>query len=94
VVKYEHLAADPEGSLAQIAGFLELEGDIPSGGIDTGRGAAYERRWKDLTSAGPWRRGHLRRLCRRHEPGANHFGDSLLDLARADPFPVGSAFTR
>jgi hypothetical protein len=27
----------------------------------------------------------------RHEPAASHFGDSLLDLDHADPFPVGSS---
>jgi hypothetical protein len=81
VVKYEHLVADPEGTLAQIATFLDLKGDIPSDGIDTRRSATYERKWTDLTTTGPWRREHFRRLGRRHEPSANHFGYSLLDLA-------------
>ncbi len=44
-------------------------------------------------ATGPWRREHFRRLGRRHEPSANHFGYSLLDLARPDPFPVDSAHT-
>jgi hypothetical protein len=90
VVKYEHLVADPEGTLAQIPTFLDLEGDIPSDGIDTRRSATYERRWEDLAATDPWRREQLRRLYRHHEPSAAHFGYSLLDLARADPFPVGS----
>ena len=34
VVKYEHLVADPQGTLASIAAFLELEGEIPADGID------------------------------------------------------------
>ena len=91
VVKYEHLVADPQAPLAGIAAFLEVDGDIPAGGIDTRRSATYERRWADLATGNPLRRERFRALCRRHEPAANHFGYSLLDLGRADPFPVGSA---
>jgi Sulfotransferase family len=91
VVKYEHLVADPERALAGIAAFLELDGDIPADGIDTRRSATYERRWADLAAGPPWRRRRHHALCRRHEPAANHFGYSLRDLDRADPFPVGSA---
>ena len=91
VVKYEHLVADPQGTLASIAAFLELEDEIPADGIDPRRSATYERQWTGLATANPWRRQHFRRLCRRHEPSANHFGYSLLDLDRADPFPVGAA---
>jgi hypothetical protein len=90
VVKYEHLVADPAGTLAGIAEFLELDGEIPAGGIDTRRSATYERQWAELADGGPWRRERFRSLCRRHEPAANHFGYSLLDLDRTDPFPVGS----
>jgi len=93
VVKYEHLAADPQATLAGIAAFLGLDGDIPAGGIDPGRSATYRRRWEALAAAGGWRGRRLRRLCRRHEPEANHFGYSLLDLDRADPFPVGAGRT-
>jgi Sulfotransferase family len=90
VVKYEHLVADPGRTLAEIATFLELDGDIPADRIDTRRSATYERQWAARSDAGPWRRERFRALCRRHEPAANHFGYSLLDLDRADPFPVGS----
>jgi hypothetical protein len=93
VVKYEHLVADPRGTLAGIASFLELDGDIPAGGIDTRRSAGYERQWADLAKGNPLRRERFRALCRRHEPAARHFGYSLLDLERADPFPVGSSAT-
>jgi hypothetical protein len=91
VVKYEHLVADPQRALAGIAAFLELDGDIPAGGIDTRRSASYERRWQALATASPWRRRRFRSLRRRHEPAANHFGYSLHDLDRADPFPVGTS---
>jgi hypothetical protein len=93
VVKYEHLVADPEATLAGIAAFLELDGEIPAGGIDTRRSATYERQWAELSAGGLWRRERFRSLCRRHEPAAAHFGYSLLDLDRADPFPVGSSAT-
>jgi hypothetical protein len=39
LVKHEHLVADPEDTLAQIPAFLDLEGDIPSDGIDITRAA-------------------------------------------------------
>jgi sulfotransferase family protein len=91
VVKYEHLVAEPERTLAELAAFLELDGDIPAGGIDTRRSVRYERQWRELATGGPWHRRRFQALCRRHEPAANHFGYSLLDLDRADPFPVGSS---
>jgi hypothetical protein len=90
VVKYEHLVADPERTLSEIATFLDLDGRIPADGIDTRRSATYEHQWTTLAAGAPWDRARLGRLCRRHEPAANHFGYSLLDLHRADPFPVGS----
>jgi hypothetical protein len=90
VVKYEHLVADPERTLAAIAAFLELDGEIPAAGIATRRSATYEHRWTTLATGAPWRRRQFRSLCRRHEPSANHFGYSLLDLHLADPFPAGS----
>ena len=90
VVKYEHLVADPSGTLAGIAEFLELDGEIPAGGIDTRRSATYERQWAELSGGGPWRRERFRSLCRRYQAAADHFGYSLLDLDRTDPFPVGS----
>ena len=90
VVKYEHLVADPAGTLAGIAGFLELDGEIPAGGIDTRRSATYERQWAELAGGGPVRRERFRSLCRRYQAAAAHFGYSLVDLERADPFPVGS----
>ena len=90
VVKYEHLVGEPERTLAEIAAFLDLDGEIPAGGIDTRRSAGYERQWRELAQGGPWRRRRFNARCRRHEPAANHFGYSLLDLDRADPFPLGS----
>jgi hypothetical protein len=91
VVKYEHLVADPQATLAGIAAFLELDGEIPADRIDTRRSATYERQWSDLATGNPWRRERFRSLRRRHEVAATHFGYSLLDLDRADPFPVGSS---
>jgi sulfotransferase family protein len=90
VVKYEHLVAAPRRTLAEVAGFLGLEGEVPAGGLDRRRSAGYRRQWHELQAGGPWRRERLSRLVRRHEPAANHLGYSLLDLDRADPFPVAS----
>jgi Sulfotransferase family len=90
VVKYEHLVGDPQRTLAEIAAFLGLEGEVPAGGLDRRRSDGYRRQWQELRDGGPWRRRRLARLVRRHEPAANHFGYSLLDLDRADPFPVAS----
>jgi hypothetical protein len=91
VVKYEHLVADPPGTLAGIAEFLELDGEIPADGIDTRRSATYEHQWSVLASGNPWRRTRFRSLTRRYQPAAQHFGYSLQDLDRVDPFPVGSS---
>ena len=90
MVKYERLVADPRGTLDEIGAFLELDGEIPAGGIDTRRSATYERQWAELASGGRFARERFRSLCRRHEQAANHFGYSLLDLDRTNPFPVGS----
>jgi hypothetical protein len=90
VGKYERLVADPRGTLDEIGAFLELDGEIPAGGIDTRRSATYERQWAELATGGRLARERFRTLCRRHEPAANHFGYSLLDLDRTDPFPVGA----
>src|SRR4029453_18373395 len=56
VVKYEHLVADPSGTLAGIAEVLEGDGETPAGGIDPRRSATYERQWAELSGGGPWRR--------------------------------------
>ena len=53
VVKYEHLVADPRRTLAEIAAFLELDGEIPADGIDTRRSATYERQWAELVQRRP-----------------------------------------
>jgi hypothetical protein len=90
VVKYEHLVAEPRRTLAGVAGFLGLDGEVPAGGIDPGRSAGYQRRWRELAEGGPLRRARSRSLRRRYQAAAEHYGYSLLDLDRADPFPVGS----
>jgi Sulfotransferase family len=89
VVKYEHLVASPARVLAEIGEFLGLEGEVPGDGIDHRRSAGYERHWREREADGYWRRKRHRALCRRYELAANHFGYSLLDLDRADPFPIG-----
>jgi Sulfotransferase family len=90
VVKYEHLVRDPERTLAGVAGFLGLDGPVPAGGIERQRSAGYERRWQELAGGGWLRHARFRALLRRYGAAAEHFGYSLLDLDRADPFPVAS----
>jgi hypothetical protein len=93
VVKYEHMVLAPGRALAEIAGFLGLDGEIPGDGIDRGRSAGYEQHWRELAAdrRRPWSRRRFSSLCRRYEPAANHYGYSLLDLDLADAFPVGQA---
>jgi hypothetical protein len=88
VVKYEQLVRAPAATLARVAGFLGLDGDVPAGGIDRARSAGYERRWRELADGGPLRRSRFGRLLRRYQAAAEHYGYSLLDLDRADPFPL------
>lgn len=91
VVKYEQLMAEPRATLDDIRAFLGLDGAIPPGDVQPGRSAAYERRWRQLADdPRPRRRRAFRSLCDRYEPAANHYGYSLLDLRRADPFPQPS----
>ncbi|HYY79107.1 MAG TPA: sulfotransferase [Actinomycetes bacterium] len=90
VVKYEHLVRDPDRTLAGVAGFLGLDGPVPAGSIDRERSAGYERRWRELAAGGPLRRARFAALLRRYQAAAEHFGYSLLDLERAEPFPASS----
>jgi hypothetical protein len=90
VVKYECLVAAPQRTLAGIAKFIGVDGDIPADGIDNGRGAPYERQWSDFAQNGLSRGQDFRELCHRYERAADHFGYSLLDVNRAEPLRFDS----
>lgn len=89
VVRYEHLVAEPERTLAELAGFLGLDGPVPASTLERHHSDAYERRWAQLSdSSRPWQRRSVRRI--RTELGARvaGFGYDLTDLAHVGPFPA------
>lgn len=88
VVKYEDLVAKPEPTLAGVADFLELDGPIPAGTLQSHRSSSYEQQWADWErSARPWHRLAHRRLVRRFGERAAHYGYDMRDLAVSGPFP-------
>ncbi len=88
VVKYEHLIREPERVMADVAAFLGLEGKVPIADIDPSRSVGYERRWWQLAVSGPAASADFDELVRCFQAAAEHYGYSLLDLHRADPFPA------
>jgi hypothetical protein len=90
VVKYEDLVTQATPTLASIAAFLGLRGDISAAGIEQHRSVAYESQWRQLSeSVRPWDRRVYRGLCRDYEARANHYGYSLHDLDYRAQFPTG-----
>ena len=88
VVKYEDLVGQPQRTLEEVGRFLELDGAIPAGTLESGRSDAYERRWRALTESRlPWRRRSVRRILDELEPRVGRFGYSFGDLSRVGPFP-------
>ncbi len=88
VIRYEHLVAEPERALGQVANFLGLQGPVPTGTLERHRSDTYERRWAELSDSNwPWQRRSVRRI--RAELGARiaGFGYDVADLARIGPFP-------
>ncbi len=88
VVKYEDFVSDTVRTLSDVAGFLDLTGDVPAGSVAQDRSDGYVDQWHQLkTAKAPWRRARYQRLCDRFENRANAYGYSLLDLKRRGPFP-------
>src|SRR5262249_59085319 len=74
-LRYEDFAAEPVRSLAAIAAFLGLDGEVPAGAVQAQRSAGYARTWRQWqTSANPLLRARHRRLCRRFGARAARFG--------------------
>lgn len=88
VLKYEHLVQAPRPTLAGLADWLGLHGEVPAVGIHADASAGYEELWQRWAgSRVPWRRAEYARLVERYETRANAFGYSLTDLAACEAFP-------
>jgi hypothetical protein len=92
VVKYEDFVRRPDAALGGIGSFLGLDGPVPTGGVQPHRSSSYERTWQGMrTHRNPAARAYAAWLVHRYEERARLYGYSLLDLERADPFPVPGA---
>ncbi|HEU0102879.1 MAG TPA: sulfotransferase [Mycobacteriales bacterium] len=92
VLSYEHLVADPAGTLEGVRDFLGLDGDIPAGSVDARRSSRYEQEWAALrTSRNPWHRRQVRRIETQLGDRVRRFGYDLDDLSAARGFPPAPA---
>ena len=88
-LRYEDFVADPVASLADVAAFLGLDGEVPSGAVQAQRSAGYARTWRRWqASANPVLRARQRRLCHRFGARAARFGYDMRDLDARTPLPV------
>lgn len=88
VLKYEHLVSDPDRTLGELAAFLDLDGPIPSAGLESGRSSEYRRQWEELQQSRQlWRRVDLHRMQSRMADRVRRLGYDLDDLDLAEPFP-------
>ena len=88
VVHYEHLVADPAGTLQDVADFLGLSGPVPRESVDAGRSSTYEQQWADLrASRNPLHRRSLRRIEDDLGDRLLRFGYDLDDLRSAGGLP-------
>ena len=77
VVSYEWLLADPQETLASVAQFLRLPGELDPSAIKPDTSAPYQQQWHELLDAG--KRGATR-ARERFGPSAQTFGYDLDDL--------------
>ena len=84
VVKYEELVADPSGSLAAVAGFLGLDGQIPADAWRSDRSRRYEQQWDEM-SRSVLHRGQRRRVVRDFAERAAAFGYDVEELGVVSP---------
>jgi hypothetical protein len=90
VVTYERLVTSPETVLGGLADFLELDGPIPTQGVQRHRSTSYQQRWAELTvSRHPWHRRNVSRLRDRYSERVQEYGYSLDDLDAVHDFPDG-----
>jgi len=91
VVRYEHLAADPDAAMAPVFAAAGLEPVDVSRLVRGGLDERYFRAWR--SNANPLLRLDRARTVRHFEGSVNRFGYSLVDLERSEPgtvLPPGS----
>ena len=92
VVHYEHLVADPAGTLRGVGEFLGLSGPVPQESVDARRSSTYEQQWADLrASRNPLHRRTLRRIEDELGDRLRRLGYDLDDLQTARGLPLPSA---
>jgi Sulfotransferase family len=88
VVRYEQLVADPEGTLAELAAFLELSQPIDASPLDARRSDGYRDTWEKLRrSRSPIARGRTGRLRSLFAGRTRAFGYDFDDLGKLAEFP-------
>jgi sulfotransferase family protein len=86
VIRYEHLVADPQASLAPVFAAVGLH-PPPTPPSQPNLNREYFDQWQART---PHRRRDRRRTITRWEPIVRHFGYSLTDLHRCDDTPLST----
>jgi Sulfotransferase family len=87
LVSYEHLMTEPELTLADVAGFLNMDTPIPRGRINPERASLYADTWQSLIDQGD--RG-ARACIKRYQDAAARYGYDINDLSQAPRRPLGS----
>jgi hypothetical protein len=90
VLKYEELVADPSGTLAGVARFLELDGEIPADAWRSDRSRRYEEQWDQMATS-LLHRGQRRRVVRDFAERAAAFGYDVEELGALSPWTPASA---
>jgi hypothetical protein len=80
VVPYERLVAEPERTLSEVCGFLDLAPRAPADSVRRDGNARYFARWRRALG-GPLA-PYARWVAARYEPEVRDFGYSLRDLER------------
>ena len=92
VVHYEHLVADPAGTLRGVGAFLDLAGPVPVESVDAQRSSAYVQQWAELRrSRNPLHRRTLRRIEDELGDRLRRLGYDLDDLQTARGLPLTPA---
>jgi len=80
-VRYEHLVRDPAAEVGAVLDFLDLDGPVPQGVVESGRSLRYERWWaRTAAPLHPWHR-QRREVEERFGEVVARFGYDVADLA-------------